>query len=276
MNNEITVVITTFKSDKKIESCLNSIDPQIKVVIVENSNSHNFKIKMEKNFKNVECILPGENLGYSKGNNLGLSLVKTKYALILNPDTVLDTMAINNFFEFQKKIFDFAIVGPNQDEQINVKFKKDYHEVEYIKGYAMFLNLDKFSKIGFFDENFFLYLEEIDLCKRIKKINEKIYVDPKIQILHLGGQSVDLEYNQEVELNRNWHWMWSLFYYNKKHYGYLLALALTIPKLFSAIFNIIIFLFLLNKKKKDIYLKRLSGLTNSIIGKKSWYRPNLH
>jgi len=144
MTMEITVVITTFKSELKIEGCLNSIDPKIKVIIVENSNSLNFKTKIEKKFKNVECILPGENLGYSKANNLGLSKVKTKYALILNPDTVLEANAINNFFEFEKNNNDFAIVGPNQNEQINNNLKKGYYEVKSIKGYAMFLNLSKF------------------------------------------------------------------------------------------------------------------------------------
>ena len=102
MSKDLTIIITTFKSDLKIENCLNSINPQIKVLIIENSKSESFKIDVEKKFNNVECILPEENLGYSKANNLGLSKVKTKYALILNPDTVLDSEALNNFLEFTK------------------------------------------------------------------------------------------------------------------------------------------------------------------------------
>ena len=275
MSKDLTVIITTFKSDLKIENCLNSINSQTKVIIIENSQSESFRINIEKKYKNVECILPEENLGYSKANNLGLSKVKTKYALILNPDTVLDPKAINNFFEFTKNYTDFAIVGPNQNEQIKNDLKVTPFEVKKIKGYAMFLNLSKFSNIGYFDENFFLYLEEIDLCKRVKQINEKIYVDPSIQVLHFGGASVDPKFSEKVELNRNWHWMWSRFYFNKKHTNYFFALILVIPKLFSSILKIIIYSVTFKTKKRKIYLMRLSGLINSIIGKSSWHRITL-
>ena len=275
MSKDLTVIITTFKSDLKIENCLNSINSQIKVIIIENSQSESFRINIEKKYKNVECILPEENLGYSKANNLGLSKVKTKYALILNPDTVLDSQAINNFFEFTKNHEDFAIVGPNQNEQIKNNLKESPFEVKKIKGYAMFLNLSKFSKIGFFDENFFLYLEEIDLCKRVKQIKEKIYVDPNIQVLHLGGASVDPEFSEEVELNRNWHWMWSRFYFNKKHSNYFFALISIMPKLIFSILKILIYSITFKSKKRKIYLMRLSGLINSIIGKSSWHRITL-
>ena len=275
MSKDLTVIITTFKSDLKIENCLNSINSQIKVIIIENSQSESFRINIEKKYKNVECILPKENLGYSKANNLGLSKVKTKYALILNPDTVLDPQAINNFLEFTKNHEDFAIVGPNQNEQIKNNLKETPFEVKKIKGYAMFLNLSKFSIIGYFDANFFLYLEEIDLCKRVKQIKEKIYVDPNIQVLHFGGASVDPKFSEEVELNRNWHWMWSRFYFNKKHSNYFFALISVMPKLFSSILKIIIYSVTFKNKKRKIYLMRLSGLINSIIGKSSWHRITL-
>lgn len=275
MSKDLTVIITTFKSDLKIENCLNSINSQIKVIIVENSQSESFKINIEKKYKNVECILPEENLGYSKANNLGLSKVKTQYALILNPDTVLESEAINNFFEFTKNYEDFAIVGPNQDEQIKNNLKATPFEVKKIKGYAMFLNLSKFTNIGFFDENFFLYFEEIDLCTRVIQIKEKIYVDPNIQVLHFGGASVDHKFSDEVELNRNWHWMWSRFYYNRKHSNYFFALILMLPKLFSSFLKILIYSFIFKTKKRKIYLMRLSGLIHSIIGKSSWHRITL-
>ena len=96
--------------------------------------------------------------------------------------------------------------------------------VDSIKGYAMFLNISQFKEIGFFDENFFLYLEEIDLCRRVIKDGKKIYMDSSIQIFHEGAKSVDSSISFEVELTRNWHWMWSRFYFQKKYYGYFFAL----------------------------------------------------
>ena len=75
---DITIVITSFKSENKIRKCLNSIDKQFKVINVENSSDQDYKTKIEKEFENVKCILSGENIGYGKGNNIGLKKVKTK------------------------------------------------------------------------------------------------------------------------------------------------------------------------------------------------------
>ena len=95
---DITIVITSFRSDQKIINCLNSINNQCKVIIVENSNNSKFKERIEKEFNNIECVLAGENLGYGKANNIGLKKVKTKYALILNPDASLHSSTLENFF----------------------------------------------------------------------------------------------------------------------------------------------------------------------------------
>ena len=148
-------------------------------------------------------------------------------------------------------------------------------QVNSLKGFAMFLNLKQFDKIGLFDENFFIYLEEIDLCKRLRSQNKKIYLDKKVVIHHIGGSSHNKQIEFEMELSRNWHWMWSLFYYNKKHYGYIFALLSVSKKFFSSLIKIFLYsLILINIKK--IYLQRFSGLYNSIIGNKSWYRPKIN
>ena len=101
---DITVIITSFKSGEKIKNCLNSIDRECKVLLIENSNDPNIKKNIEKEFSNVECILTGANLGYGKSNNIGLKKVTTKYALILNPDTTLHPSALENFIKTIEKI----------------------------------------------------------------------------------------------------------------------------------------------------------------------------
>jgi len=139
----------------------------------------------------------------------------------------------------------------------------------------MFLNMSKFKKIGFFDENFFLYFEEIDLCKRVKSINENIYLDPSIKIFHEEAKSVDPAFSFEVELNRNWHWMWSSFYFHKKYKGFFKSLIIVFPNLFSSIFKMFFYSITFNTKQRKIYYHRFSGLINSILGKNSWHRPTL-
>ena len=278
-NKKITIVINTFKSEDKIHQCLDAISSEFKVIIIENSNDKNFKEILESKYKNVECFLTGENLGYAKGNNLGLSKVKSQYALILNPDAIVEKNTLNNFLVSAERLGDFSIIGPaKQDEFKNsdyLKNKNQIFEVNSVKGFAMFLNLNQFEDIGFFDDNFFIYLEEIDLCLRLKKNNKKIYLDKNILINHIGGSSHNESINFEMELSRNWHWMWSTFYFNKKHNGYLKAIVNISGKFFSSIIRMIFYSLIFQNDKRKIYFQRFSGMYNSMIGKKSWYRPAL-
>jgi N-acetylglucosaminyl-diphospho-decaprenol L-rhamnosyltransferase len=271
--NSITIVITSFRSEKKIINCLNSISSKYKVIVIENSDNFSIKKKLEDEYENVTCFLAGENLGYAKGNNLGLSKVKTPYALILNPDTLVNENTIEKFFDVIKKIDNFAIIAPAvQDEKNDYNNYKYFIEVNSVKGFAMFLKLSEFKDIGFFDDNFFIYLEEIDLCRRLRKKNKKIFLDPEIKIYHQGGSSHDEKYNFEMELSRNWHWMWSTFYFTKKYNGWFFAIILTLKKFISSILKYIFYSIMQNEKKR-IYKQRMSGLFNAMLGKTSWYRP---
>ena len=276
---DITVVIATFRSEEKIKNCLNSIDKQTKVLVIENSNNLSFKENLEKEFSNVECILTGANIGYGSANNIGLKKVTTKYALILNPDATLHPSALENFIKATEKIYDFAVMAPYIQEEKD-KFDKNYLknispvQVDNVKGFAMFLNISEFKEVGFFDENFFFYFEEIDLCKRLVNSGKEIYLIPEIKIDHGGGISHDQSINVEMELSRNWHWMWSTFNYHKKYKGFFVSFFIILPKMISAIIKVLIYTLIFNKKKK-IYYQRLSGLINAIMGKNSWYRPKV-
>ena len=273
--NDLSAIITTFKSEDKIFSCLDSLPKDIRIFVVENSNNEMFKKEIEKKYVNAECILLGKNEGYSKSNNIGLSKVKSKYALVLNPDTVVEDNTIENFLSSASENPDFWLMGPakNQGEKIEIT-KNQITEVETLKGFAIFFNMEKF-KNNFFDDNYFLYFEEIDLCKKVKNSNGKIFLDSNIKIYHEGARSVNQKFKKELEKNRNWHWMWSTFYFHKKYKGFLIALVIIFPKLLSSLFKTIFFQLIFNKEKKDIYLNRLSGITNSILGKKSWRRPTI-
>tara|TARA_B100000131_G_scaffold61244_1_gene57037 strand:- start:307 stop:1158 length:852 start_codon:yes stop_codon:yes gene_type:complete len=277
---DITIIITSFRSEKAIRECLKFIDSECKVINVENSDNAVHKKNIEKEFKNVECILSGENIGYARGNNIGLKNTKTKYALILNPDAKLFPKTLENFFLAAEKKPDFAIMGPsmvrNSSGDNNPDSSSDsIKSVDSIKGYAMFLNLSQFKEIGFFDENFFLYLEEIDLCRRVIRKGKKIYIDSNIKIFHEGAKSVDSSISFEVELTRNWHWMWSKFYFQKKYHGYFFSLIQAIPKLFSNVFKIILHSLMFNKKKSLVYFYRLRGIISAVLGQSSWYRPRI-
>ena len=283
----LSVIIVSYKSDHVIENCINSIDGEIEIIVIDNSNNDQFKKKIETKYKNVKCILSKENLGMGAGNNYGIKNVNKDFALILNPDVALEKSCLNEIFIASKEVDNFGIIAPIsiKDEYPNYILKKGDNfdpekpfKVKSVDGYAMLLNLKKLKKLNnfnFFDENFFLYLENEDLCKRLTENNENIYIFPKSKIHHLGGKAVDPKHENEIEYLRNWHWMWSKFYFNKKHHGYLIALIKVFKNLISAKIKFFYYLITLNSFKRKIYQMRLSGLISSMIGKNSYYRPKL-
>ena len=272
-------MIVSFRSGHIIEKCIKSINPHIKIIIVENSCNTYVKDYLENKFLNVEVIIAKENLGYGKANNLGISKVKTQYAFILNPDAILGENCLAELCKAQLSLKDnFVILAPNLLNNygyfLNQKnnLKKEILEVDYVKGFAMLINLKKINLKELFDENFFLFLEEIDLCKRIKNKGGKIFVVQNSKIKHLGKQASENILN--IELCRNWHWMWSLFYYNYKHFGVLAAYRITISKFFSSLLKLFFSLIFFNKKKILIHYYRLNGLFNAFLRRPSWLRPD--
>ena len=283
----LSVIIVSYKSDYVIENCINSIHSEIEIVVVDNSNNDQLKEKIETKYKNVKYILSKENLGMGAGNNLGIKNVNKDFVLILNPDVTLEKSSIDEMIIASQEIENFGIIAPLSDKSeypnYTLKKKTDFDpikpfKVKSVDGYAMLLNLKKLKKLNgfyFFDENFFLYLENEDLCLRLEKNDENIYIVPKSRIHHLGGKAVDPKYKNEIEYLRNWHWMWSKFYFNKKHYGYLIALFKVFKNLISAKIKFFYYLITFNTFKRKIYQMRLLGLMSSMIGKNSYYRPNI-
>jgi N-acetylglucosaminyl-diphospho-decaprenol L-rhamnosyltransferase len=278
--DNLTIIIVTIKSEKVIEKCLNSIDPKVKKIIIENSSDENFTQKLKDKYQNIDCYNSGKNLGMGVGNNIGIKKSKTRYVMILNPDTILNNDTLDQIFKISKSL-DFAILSPisDKDNFPNYKIKnktnyleKDFFEVDQVDGYSMVIDKSKFDE-KFFDENIFMYLENDDLCLRIKKKGEKIFILKNAKINHLGAKAVNEKYYNELEFSRNWHWNWSKFYYRKKHYSFVFAFIIGLPSFISACLKCLFYLIFKNKFKFKIFFCKASGFYNSLINKKSWYRP---
>lgn len=266
-----TFVITTFRSEKIIFDCLKHLPKNVKKIIVENSKNFSLKKKLEKKFKYLKCYVMKNNIGYGRANNFGIKKTKTKFAFILNPDAKITK---KNFFAISKILskIEFSIAAPiTKKDQKNHNFTNNFVDVDYVKGFAMVLNLQKIKNI-FFDENIFLYLEEIDLCKRVKSKNGKIVLI-NVKIDHLAGNSHFDVNDFEMEKSRNWHWMWSKFYFHKKHKNYLYSFLINLPNLSSLLIKYLFYSITLNKKKRIISKMRFLGLFNSYILNNSFYRP---
>ena len=278
--DNLTIIIVTIKSEKVIEKCLNSIDPKVKKIIIENSSDENFTQKLKDKYQNIDCYNSGKNLGMGAGNNLGIKKSKTRYVMILNPDTILNNDTLDQIFKISKSL-DFAILSPisDKDNFPNYKIKnktnyleKDFFEVDQVDGYSMVIDKSKFDE-KFFDENIFMYLENDDLCLRVRKKHQKIFILKNAKINHLGAKAVNEKFYNELEFSRNWHWNWSKFYYRKKHYGFIFAFIVGLPSFINSCLKCLFFLIFKNKFKFKIFFCKASGFYNSLINKKSWYRP---
>ena len=129
--------------------------------------------------------------------------------------------------------------GQEVDEYINIFPEVMIHLFEPQVNLFEYLT-ENFKNFNFFDENIFLYLENDDFCKRLIDNNENIYIVPDSKIKHIGASSVDKKYYFQIEISRNWHWIWSKFYFNKKHKGFIFAFLTGFPSFSSALFKSLI------------------------------------
>ena len=267
----ITFIITTFKSRNTIFDCLDSLSPNCKKIIIENSNDEDLMIEIKKKYQNLNYHIMPNNYGYGKANNFGIQQSDTDYVFILNSDAKFEKNSFDNFLNIliDKNFSIAAPIDPYEAKEMNFN-GNNLINTDHVKGFAMLLKKNFFN--DFFDENFFLYLEEIDLCLRTKKNKGTIFL-VNSPIIHLGGASHGDKNDIEMEKSRNWHWMWSKFYFNKKHYGYFFGLMQTLPNFFKSFFKYIIYKILNKSNKKEISKMRFLGLLNSYMLKKSFYRP---
>ena len=280
-SNNLTFVIVTFNSRKVIYDCLNSLPKDFNKLIVENSSDEELKKELEQNYDNTEVLL-SKNVGMGAGNNLGISKSKTQYVYILNPDVLLNKDTFSNINRSITNLENFAILSPISDNlnYPNYRINKNNEliedniikNVEEIDGYSMIINKNYFSDNIFFDEKIFMYLENVDLCLRARKNNGKLFIIKNSKIHHSGAKAVDDKYSEEIELSRNWHWMWSKLYFNKKHRGFFISIFLGFGSLFTNFLKFIIYTIIFNKKK-NIYKMRMLGIFNALLGRESWFRP---
>ena len=266
MKFNTTVILVSFKSDKIIEKALLRLKNKANLLIIENSNSDNIQ-KLEKKYNNLKVII-NKNKGFGSAANIGAKLAKTKFIIFISPDAIIEKNGLKKIEEISKNLDNkFGILIPSEKKN---KLKKSKIILNPMGSSIMFFDRKKFLKYGGFDENYFLYFEDIDIQKNFLNKNEKIY---KINVFydHLYG-SHDLDFRFEIEVNRNWHYMWSKFYYHKKQNMYFKAIIVTFPTFLRSILKMIFYYFI-NINKYYIYKGRFLGLLNAYIGKKSWYRP---
>ncbi len=291
----ITLVFLSFHSAHHIKRIVKNTDSKYKIIIIENSSDISLKNEIEKQYSNVHVEVCEENLGFSKGMNLGIKLSKTPFVFLNPSDVDISNEVLNSLNNIIQNFDDFAMLSPvYKDRTIHSNFfiwsKKgpdkivntqngnfNLKEVDFIDG-TIIVNKNKIND-ELFDENFFIYFETMDLSKRLIKKKLKLYVCEELKFNHFGGQSHERKFNFQAQLSRNWHYNWSKFYYYKKHYNYLYSLKKILPNFLRAIKVYLLNFFVMNNKDKEnkklLALFEMKGILSSLMLKKSNFRIKL-
>jgi GT2 family glycosyltransferase len=277
MNQDVTIIILTHKSKKLVLDYIKNLYKKFKIIIIDNSNDLNLKSIITKSYPSIDIHLIPNN-GYGNQINYGSKLVTTEYFLISNPDlTGIDELSIFNFVSAAKQLNNkFSTLGPRFVNANPKSHKQSINngaitEMKFISGACMFFNKNNFDNLNGFDENIFLYFEENDFCLRSFKINKNYQIN-NVLVEHDVGTSVEIK-NDVDKINyanfRTWHFIWSKFYYFKKHYGFFFALIYFVPIFIRINYRVFLYKLKNDKINYDKYKARRSGLYASILNQKS-------
>ena len=292
--NQIKIIIVTFRSDSIIEKTLRTLK-NFNVYLVENSNNKIFKKKIESKFKNVKCLLSGSNIGYGSAINFAIKRIRSKFFLILNPDSFISVKTIKKLYYSLEQNTSFDVIAPltldkkNRLHQrygyfLNSKIKQNYFEnkelkqVDFVIGCAFLIRSNIFNKIGFFDENYFMNYEEIDFFKRMRNKNCNILINKQCNVIHLEGKSSMIKGNKinsqkEFLKTSKWHLAWGKYYYYKKHYNLFITFFVCFFFLSKSLSQYLYFSLTNQKHKRQISKEFLKGMSYSILRYKSFRRP---
>jgi GT2 family glycosyltransferase len=239
----LSIIIVNWNTRQHLLECLESIftnttASELEVVVVDNASTDGSAEAVTNLYSQVKLIQSRENTGFARANNLAVGLTTSKYLLLLNPDTLVHPGAIDRLIQYIAEHSDVAAVGPrlvypDGSRQLSVwrrptlfrEWWRLFHldrlyalseyppsrlnfeqarPVDVLHGACLLLRGDVVRSMGLFDEDYFMFSEEIDLCDRLGQAGWKLHWVPQAVITHKGGQSTrQVADAMFIELYRN-------------------------------------------------------------------------
>ena len=237
--SEVTIVIVTFNSAHCIKALGESLAACPKIIVTDNGSQDDTVPLLRHHCPQARVVELGRNLGFGAANNRALDLIETPYALLLNPDCRLSTNQIAGLLKWSSRFPDAAIIAPqlvakDGTPEINYRWPSTvWHSrgpgasgpacVGFICGASMLLNLAQMGRNCRFDERFFLYYEDDDLCLRLFKDYRPMIVVPELTAVHQSRGSVRGRSRLLAEYWRGFHHVQSKILFTQKHLGSALA-----------------------------------------------------
>jgi len=257
MSNMISIIIVSWNTAWFLENCLASIlanppTSPFEKWVVDNASTDDSPRMVREKFPQVHLVENRENVGFARANNQVIQRCTGKYILLLNPDTLVASGALQALVDFLDKHPEAGAAGarilkPDGSLQISshprptlsrelwrlfhldalspyamyplTKWETNQpQDVDVLAGACLLLRKEVLEQVGFLDEDYFIYTEEVDLCYRIQRAGWRLYWVPQAEVVHFGGQSTQ---QLPTEMFLNLHH--SNIKYFRKHYGWSAA-----------------------------------------------------
>ncbi len=258
---DVSIIIVNWNVKDLLRACLDSIqagDLSVEVIVVDSDSTDGSPEMVKELFPDVRLIEPGENVGFTRGNNIGIQASQGRYVFLLNPDTEIIGDAINLMAAYLEDHSQIGALGPqllNDDGTVQSSrrrfptlwtaifestwlqpiaprrvldryYVRDHNDdetlsIDWVQGAAIFARREVFDQVGLLDEGFFMYSEEMDWQRRVKTAGWEVVYYPEAQVIHYGGKS-----SEQVVAQRDIHFHTSKLRYYRKHHGKLFAAGL--------------------------------------------------
>jgi GT2 family glycosyltransferase len=195
------------------------------VVVVDNGSTDGTPAMLRASWPTVQLIESGDNIGFARANNLGVRATKSEFVLFLNPDTIVPPGSIPSLVRGLAALPEAAAAGPRLKDEHNFPelsfgwsigpfgelrqkivgtlynwrlrpavrtvdaWSRSAGEREWVSGAALLVRRNDLEAVGLFDERFFMYTEDVDLCVSLRARGRKIQFVPQAEIIHLRGRS---------------------------------------------------------------------------------------
>ncbi len=259
----LSVIIVSWNVCDLLRECLRSlyttaVTLDLEVIVVDSASSDNSVAMVAREFPQVRLVACPENVGFAKGNNIGLALAHGRALFLLNPDTVVQAGALTHLLNYLDEHTAVGLVAPqllNEDGSVQSSRRRfptlttGYWEstwlqpyapasllrhfymedvpndketaVDWVQGAAMLIRREVYDQVGGMDEAYFMYSEELDWCRRIKTAGWSIVYLPQAQVTHYQGKSSEQAATQRhINFNR------AKLRYVQKYHGRVPAQAL--------------------------------------------------
>lgn len=242
----LSVLLVNYNDRENLSRCLASLKGRkegvpLEIIVVDNASLDGSQEFIRENFPDVKLICNSENVGFSRANNRGLQECAGEFILLLNTDTSVMPETIEILMTAIQSNPELGAVGPallSEEDRFQVSFGRNVsfgsellqkvflnpfyriwlrfsskpRTVGWLSAACLLVRHRVVRDVGFFDENFFLYFEDIDLCVRIRNLGYSLLFYPRARVLHVGGATTaDSPFSSRFQYRK------SQIYFYRKH-----------------------------------------------------------